>query len=549
MPRVAKFRIPAIADLLRQLEYTPNKTRMRQMNAAEELLADIEPEQAYPHDFVVFRITGYRPDSTEEPFMLVGSELVHDLVALIQRLSRDLEIPIDEAGRRAIALQDVESRLRVSRKTLQRYRRDGLVCHYVVFPDGIQRLACFEDALERFQSQRTTQLKQAAEFTRIDDSVRKQIIVEARRLHDAEGLTLNQAAQVLAQRNGRAHETVRNILARYERRGGEPIFQEHGPLSQRQVRLIHRAWRAGIPIATLLQRFGKSRAAIQHAINRRRGELLHQFNFSWVALPTFDREDAAAVILAAPAVNRGLDQLLPSTEAGALLDAAHGATAPDEDAEHAMLAALNLLKREAAARTKAMEPIPGAEVLDETETALRWCTLLKRRLVSLALPSGITAVEQSLHRPLIEQPAEVIRDALEFAVQVARETVEMIDPSRGQRLERMMTQATDRALARRQLDSPRRRAAARHGGAISLDDLLGPMQPWQPLLDPRPDLAQHRTQIPDDLCAIVSSRYGWDGGRPHTCAELAALLDVTPAAVSRRVRQAEQMLRQMASCS
>ena len=43
MPRVAKFRIPAIADLLRQLEYTPNKTRMRQMNAAEELLARAGP--------------------------------------------------------------------------------------------------------------------------------------------------------------------------------------------------------------------------------------------------------------------------------------------------------------------------------------------------------------------------------------------------------------------------------------------------------------------------------------------------------------------------
>ena len=72
MPRVARFKIAAVEDLLRQLEYAPAETRRRQMDAAERLIADIDPNQNYPQDFITFRITGYRPDAVDEPITFVG---------------------------------------------------------------------------------------------------------------------------------------------------------------------------------------------------------------------------------------------------------------------------------------------------------------------------------------------------------------------------------------------------------------------------------------------------------------------------------------------
>ena len=66
MPRTARFKIAAIQELLRQLEYAPAETRRRQMDAAEALIADLDPHQNYPEDFIIFRITGYRPDRAEE---------------------------------------------------------------------------------------------------------------------------------------------------------------------------------------------------------------------------------------------------------------------------------------------------------------------------------------------------------------------------------------------------------------------------------------------------------------------------------------------------
>src|SRR5688572_3537862 len=121
MPRVARFKIAAIEELHRQLEYAPDETRARQMNAAERLIADIDPKQNYPQDFIIYRITGYRSDHNEEPVTLVGQALLPDLVNLVQLLSEQLALPPDYNERRALMLDDVAARLKVSQKTIQRY--------------------------------------------------------------------------------------------------------------------------------------------------------------------------------------------------------------------------------------------------------------------------------------------------------------------------------------------------------------------------------------------------------------------------------------------
>ena len=72
MPRAPRFRITAIEELYRQIQFAPASTREREMNAAEQLVADIDPAQTYPQEFVTYRITGYRPEHVDEPMMFVG---------------------------------------------------------------------------------------------------------------------------------------------------------------------------------------------------------------------------------------------------------------------------------------------------------------------------------------------------------------------------------------------------------------------------------------------------------------------------------------------
>src|SRR5437868_12737498 len=136
MPRAARFKIAAVKDLLRQLEYAPAEVRRRQMDAAERLIGDIDPTQNYPQDFIVFRVTGYRPDAHDEPVTFVGEALLPDLVNLVQVLSENLELPERDERGTALAMDEIAKQLRVSEKTLQRYRKRGLVCHYVTMVGG-----------------------------------------------------------------------------------------------------------------------------------------------------------------------------------------------------------------------------------------------------------------------------------------------------------------------------------------------------------------------------------------------------------------------------
>jgi len=543
MPRASRFRIAAIADLFRQLQFASPTVRVREMTAAEGLVNDLDPARNYPQDFVVYRVTGTRPNRRGEPVTFVGEALVGDLVTLIQRLSDGLELRHDHEGRNALDLDEVASRLRVSTKTVQRYRRQGLVCHHVVGADGGARLACFEDALDRFVDRYRARLEKAGRFTRVDDDLEHRIIEEAGELRAVERLSLNEAALRLSRRHGRAHETIRAKLRRHDRRSPEPIFGERGPLTDRDGQLVLRARRRLISVAEIAGRLGRTPATIRRTLNRARGERLRGLGLEWIDLPTFDLEDAEAVILSAPPVREDLDDVLPPGDALALIAAVREASPPPLAIEQALLAGYNMLKRRAGRACAALAPWPPAGLIDRAETDLAWATMLKRRLVSLALPCAIVPIEQNLRRSLETQSAERIVELLAFAVDTTAAIVEILDPSRDQRLDRMTIHAMDRAIAARRVGSALGRAAARHGPeAIALDVAFGHLTPWQGWLGLRRDLVPLVADLPEPRAAVLRLHHGLGATPPLTTEEIAQHLDTTSTAAARMLQTAERTL-------
>src|SRR5689334_1489410 len=106
MPSVAKFRIDSIAALARQMEFAPQHARASQVSAAEELLHEIDAARAYPVEFVVFRITGYRPKTARED-LLTGLALQHDLGLLIEKVSDTLNVATSAAAEPVLTIDDV----------------------------------------------------------------------------------------------------------------------------------------------------------------------------------------------------------------------------------------------------------------------------------------------------------------------------------------------------------------------------------------------------------------------------------------------------------
>ena len=179
------------------------------MDAAEQLLEDIEPDRLYPDDFIVYRITSYRIDRPDASTSVVGDALTRDLVNFIQQLSWDLSLDSRQPRGEAVAMDEVARRLGVSRRTLQRCRKDGLVMHWVR-GDGSRRvLSCFLDALDRFLERHGERLVRASRMTRMSMQEQEDLVREAHDMVTGDPVaSLNEVAARLAAESGRGHETI-----------------------------------------------------------------------------------------------------------------------------------------------------------------------------------------------------------------------------------------------------------------------------------------------------------------------------------------------------
>ncbi len=545
MPPLAGFRIAAIDELYRQLRYAPSSARRRQMEAAERLAGEIGSHQVYPQDFVIFRITGFRSERSETGPAFVGEALVGDLSTFIGRLSYSLDLDARTQQRAPVELGEAARRLKLSTKTLQRYRRRGLVCHYLVFPDGVKRLACFEDALQRFLEQHSGRVVHATGFSRVSDEIIQRVISDARNVHTVHGLSLSATARQLAPRYGRSHETLRRILKRHDKESPEPIFGASGSLVAQQSRVICRAARMGMTPAALAHRTGRPAPTIHRAINVGRRQQLAALELAWVPLEVLVDPDAVAELLAQDVLSRGLTPLEVRLDALSVIEPPRSAgDAAFEEAEPVLVAGYNLLKRRAAQGVETLPVYPASGALDAIETDLRWATLIKRRLVGLGLPAALAATEQFVGRPLREQPREEIIALVQRAIEVASRSIESINPDRGQRTSHLCAYAMSKALAAGPGAPPAGRAATRHRpGSVDLDRPFARLCPWQPALDLRPDLRMLVGRLAEPRRQLVTDRYGLGGSRPRRLDELAIQTGRTPYAVARLLAGGEAELR------
>ncbi|MEX0654451.1 MAG: hypothetical protein WD534_00900 [Phycisphaeraceae bacterium] len=292
------FRCQPLRELARQLQFAPAGRRIAQARRAERLHDEIDPGRTYPLEFIIYRLTGYRPE-TDDALLLVGEAIRPDLRLIIDQISRDVALPADPDDP-VETLAHLADRLGVSTKTLGRWRTAGLRWRWMALdPAGRKQIVIPRSAFEQFQARHGSRIDRARQFTQLDAGTREAIIRRARRLAEARNVSFNEVATHLARRTGRALETIRLILAKHDREHPEtPIFADRtGPLTVRQRRLIARAYRFGVPVSRLCRRFDRTRATIYRALHQQRAAEIRRLPLAYVPSPMFDRDDADAVIL------------------------------------------------------------------------------------------------------------------------------------------------------------------------------------------------------------------------------------------------------------
>jgi RNA polymerase sigma factor (sigma-70 family) len=302
---MATWRDDKILELASQLTYSNADKRHEQLNAAIALSSATDPAKTYPWDFIHFRITGFHP-VTPSTHTISGKTLRTDLSTLIEFLSDTLSIEVENAvppntDDRVLTMEEVSQKFKVASKTIQRWRKTGLIALRYIYPDGRRRLGFLDSALAEFSALNKDRVERSANFKQLSDEEKTKILTMARRLSGHAGATLNELSARIARKLNRSPEAVRYALRRHDHDHPEaPLFTPDGnpaPAPAPDRAAIVDSFKTGTPVETLAARFRRTQASIARIIAQDRAATLKSTPIEHLHNPLFDHPDADTIIL------------------------------------------------------------------------------------------------------------------------------------------------------------------------------------------------------------------------------------------------------------
>jgi RNA polymerase primary sigma factor len=291
-----------LGQLLMQLRFTPESKRRAQLEAAERLYALVQEDKQYPWDFVYFHVTGFHSKDSLEQELLGGRDLLDDLRIFIAKLSGRLATPVAQQSEPVHTIEDLARRFNVSSKTIDRWRKRGLLTRKFVFADGSHRFGVLESAVAKFIQDNPALVANATRFRRLTEAQRQQVVRQARSLASRTSLSRYQIIKQVAEKLDIAQETSRCTLLQYERKHPDkPIFRRPlGRISPTEAAELYRLHKQGLSMRQLMERFDRSRATVYRIINQRRAAALLARKVEYVPSDEFLQGGARERILGPP---------------------------------------------------------------------------------------------------------------------------------------------------------------------------------------------------------------------------------------------------------
>jgi len=507
-----RYRTAAMSLVDRQFTFASPKVLGKFLDGLLLAYPEIDPGRNYPVSWFVFRVTGVvARDDDLEAQVLSGTDLLADAALLASRLaSRRGPAPHDPGIE--ITAVELATAWSVSRRTLQRWRDDGLPMILARFPDGFSRSVCRRDIVAGFASR------------------------HAERLGPTSGATPPVAIEAVA-----AHP---DGDSRVDVVAGGPDRQRprRDAGSRRRIaRVVVRARSRLIPSTEIAERIDRSLAVVRRQELSGRLEAVASIPSPTVTPPNLDRPDAAEVF----GVAGSLDDEV-STFGGfrffEWMEGIRDRRTEDEESDRARIAAMNFALARARLGVDAIRdaggPIRERDV-DLVESHLRWWGMLLERAMLAGLNPGLRRFEQSLGRRIDQLPAARAMTAVNLLLDAVSEGVRGFDPSRrasGHGLARSVGLAVSRRVAREpgwtEITGARRRPTRMEGRRIDLliavpepaRSLMSPIRWWRSLDATRRSAFANTADLEPFLV-----RFGLDvPGRPRTLLETGRLVGRPP---------------------
>jgi RNA polymerase sigma factor (sigma-70 family) len=275
------------------MQFTPLTIRAAQVSSAEGVLHDIDPAKAYPMDWLIFRLTGYRPKHPPKD-LLTGLALQHDLGLLIEEVSESLDQRVEDVGQPILSLEDATQKFNVTSKTLQRWRRKGLSGRRLIFPDGKKRIGFLLSNLERFLARNGRQVMAAANFSPVDSAEKQEMQVAANRLTQSR-CTFSEITRRLGRKFNRSPVMIEQLIQR------DIAIAPEFTAEQRSK--IYRRWRHGSSLSELARIFEVGKSTLFWAIVDERQARIQLRKTKFIDDPLYHQDDAEQAIATIAACN------------------------------------------------------------------------------------------------------------------------------------------------------------------------------------------------------------------------------------------------------
>jgi RNA polymerase primary sigma factor len=476
---VARYRLETLALLARQLEFAPVDVRLTQLAAAETLLAEIDVAKTYPIDFVIFRVTGFTPQSVAAD-LLAGAALQHDLCLLIESVSETLELTAVEMAEPVLTIEDVTARFNVTSKTIQRWRKRGLVSRRFLFSDGKKRVGFLLSSIERFVRANSETVERGSNFSQMEEPERLLILAHARRLAVKCSCCVREITRRIARRFNRSPLTILHTIRKHDQLNAESsIFDKAAADVKETSRArIVRGARKRIPLTVLAQKVHRTRAAVYRVIVDDRIERLTKRRVKFHDDPIYHQDGAEQLVddivrsgdLSVPAkdpvrIPKGLPPYLADLYRTPLLT-------PQQ--ERALFLKFNFHKFTFVQARRRFEPeLARKRDLDSLEACARKAAAVKSKIVTANLRLVVSVARKHL------QPGLNLMELISEGNLVLMRAVESFDIHKNIRFSTYATFALMKGFAR---SIPEMRAKARGTG-----------------IDAALDVADVRTSIDVDL--------------------------------------------------